>query len=188
MELLTIADGRLSVSPMALTIKEFNDIWETDKTKTKDNAVKELSFVYFMCWYKSPYKAYDENRRVERIKNDVIRDSKWEIPQRVVDAMKKFEELMVSDSPSMSLLKSAQKAISKVQDYFDTVDIRNDAKGTKMATLIKTMGSIDAIMKGLASLENKVEQELQSVGRVRGGGVVGNRELPKERRPSSKWS
>ena len=186
MELLTLKDGRVSVAPIALTIKEFSDVWEADQTKTKDNAIKELSFVYFMCWYKSPYKAYEEKKRIDKLKHDVIRDSSWEIPPRVNAAMKKFEELMVSDSPSISLLKSAQKAIHKVEDYFDTVDIKNDTKGTKMATLIRTMGSIDSIMKGLASLENKVEQELQSVGRVRGGGVIGNRELPKERRQLDK--
>jgi hypothetical protein len=182
MELLSLDQGKLSVSPESLTIKEFSDIWTADTTKTKDDAIKELSFVYFMCWYKSPYRGYDVQDRMEHLKIDVIRDAKWKMPERVGRAMVKYEELLISNSPAMGLLKDAQHAILKVREYFRTVDIKNDTKGTKMATLLKSISSVDSVIKGLASLENKVEQELESIGRVRGGGRIGNRELPKEKR------
>lgn len=175
-------NGKLNVSPASLSIKEFSDIWEADTTPTKDKAIKELSFVYFMCWYKSPYKGYDTKERINKLRTDVIQDPKWQMPERVARAMAKYEELLLSNSPSMGLLKDAQTAILKVREFFTTVDVKNDSKGTKMATLIKSVSSVDSIIRGLAAIENKVEQELESMGRVKGGGRIGNRELPKSKR------
>lgn len=163
-------------------ISEFNEIWQSDKSVAKDRALKELSFVYFMCWWKSPYRGYDITERMENLKVDIFQDGKWQLPERVARAMVKYEELLVTNSPSMGLLKDAQHAVQKVRDYFRTVDIKNDQKGTKMATLLRSLSSVDAVIKGLASLENKVEQELETMGRVKGGGRIGNRELPREKR------
>ena len=43
------------VSPEALLIPEFEEIYKRDKSKDKAKAIKELSYIYFISDYKSPY-------------------------------------------------------------------------------------------------------------------------------------
>lgn len=172
----------LVVHPMAIAIPEFADIWNADNTTTKDNAVKELSFVYFMCNYKSAYRGYPESERMFKLKMDLWNDMNWSMPERVAKAMVKYEELQIASSSSMSLLKSAQRAALKIQDFMNTVNLINDDKGTKMGTLLKTLSSISNITRELGLLEQKVSQDLETTGRARGGGQIGARELPREKR------
>ena len=55
MKLLDLKNSRVVISPEALLIPEFQKIWEKDKSKDKEKALKELSYVYFICDYKSHY-------------------------------------------------------------------------------------------------------------------------------------
>jgi hypothetical protein len=174
------------ISPPALAIQEFNTIWVADTTTRKDNAIKELSFVYFMCDPNSPYIAYSDAKRIEKIKSDIIRDPEYKLSERIARAMAKYEELLITSSPTLSMLKSAQRAITKIQDFFDTVEVANDKTGTKMATLIKTLASLDGVVRGLASLEQKVSLETDTSARSRGGGFIGSRELPPSKRGIAK--
>jgi len=172
----------LTVVPAMLAISEFKAIWESDNSDKKDNAVKELSFVYFMCWYKSPYRGYENTDRINKLKIDLMGDVNYNVPRRVFEAIVKYEELLLSASPSMQFLKDAHTAINKAGSFLRNVNLTDDPKGSKMAIVLKTIGSIESVIKGLAALEIKVEQEIENTGRVRGGGRLGNRERPKQLR------
>lgn len=140
-----------------------------------------------MCDYKSPYIGYPDSIRLDRVIKDVYGAvNNVEVPDRILNAINKYNELQVSSSPSMALLKSSQQAINKITEFLDTVNLSDDAKGSKMSTLIKALSSIDSLIKGLSSLEIKVANETQNLGRVRGGGQIGNRELPREKRERAK--
>ena len=173
------------MDPKLLTIQEFKTIWEADTDKRKDNAVKEVSFVYFMCDVQSPYVGYPEVTRMARVKQDIFKDANMTLDTRVLKAMVKYEELKISASPTLSMLKSAQRAIAKIEQFFNSVDVSDDKSGAKMATLLKTLGSLDGVVKGLAALEQKVTIETETMGRVKGGGFIGARELPRERRTNT---
>ena len=72
MNLFGLDNGRVTYTPEALTIKEFKDLWDRDKSAHKEMAVEDLSYVFYMTDYKSVYMSYDVNAREQKIIQDVI--------------------------------------------------------------------------------------------------------------------
>ena len=46
--LFDLKDRKVTFSPQALMIPELKLIWDTDKTKDKIEAIKKLSYIYFL--------------------------------------------------------------------------------------------------------------------------------------------
>jgi len=165
-----------------LSIKEFKDLWEADTSRGKEEVTKQLSFIWYMSWWKSPYIGYDEKVREQKVKIDILGSKDYPLSPVLIIALRKYNELLLNASPSLGFLRDAQEAVQKIRDFFRTVNLKADEKGVKMTTLLRSLSAADGIIKGLAALEAKVEQETVTVGRVRGGGTVGMREEPRERR------
>ena len=47
MNLFHLSKNKVEVNPSTLTLKEFNALWTRDKSKTKTQAIKEFSYIYF---------------------------------------------------------------------------------------------------------------------------------------------
>ena len=182
MELLTISGSRVIISPYALTVAEFKAIWEKYPTTAKDDALQELSFVYFMCDYKSPYIQYPEELRPTKIITDVLVDKTWRPDGAVAAAMLKYEELQ--NTPSMGMLKAATRAVNQVEKFFNNVDVMDDPKGTKITQLMAAVGKIGDTLKGFNAMMLQVQNEQTTLTRIRGGANnrVGSREVPKDKR------
>ena len=179
MELLTLLNNRLQVSPYALTINEFKVIWDRDTTATKDIAIKELSFVYFMADSRSPYRGYDSPLKEMRIKEDIGLVG-WDFNIQVVGAVTKYIQLQTT--PSMRMLKAMEQSLSKIEQFFSTYNPSADLTGSKFRALTNSYKEVPNMIKGLRSMEELVAAE-QEVGIVsRGGHAVSKREVPRERR------
>jgi hypothetical protein len=64
-------NNRLEINePEILLIKEFKDLSDKDKTKTKTQLWKELTYIYLAIDWKSPYSQYLEQERHEEALND----------------------------------------------------------------------------------------------------------------------
>ena len=48
MRLMKLEAYTLTVEPEALTIKSIRNLWNRDKSKSKDRALSELGYIYFM--------------------------------------------------------------------------------------------------------------------------------------------
>ena len=179
MNLLTIEHNRVAVSPEALTIKAFKDIWERDNSRNKDVAVAELSFVFYTTDYKSVYLAYDADAREQKVIADVIFKKNWKPDTLVKEAQKKYAELQ--QTPSMALLKDAEIALDKIRYYFRNIDIVQDVDGSLTKTLIANIEKLGGVIKGLNMLRELVDKEITENKRLRGSGTLGMREIPKKR-------
>ena len=176
MLLLTIANNRLEISPYALTINEFKDIWDRDSSKEKDRAVKELSFIYFMADYKSNYRAYDSSSRLLAITNDIeLKD--WTPDDLIVKAIKKYEELQIT--PSIKFLKNAEQSLNKISSFITAYVPSDDETGAKFKAIIAGVKALPDLLKSINNLTEMAEKELSDTKRVRGGHSVGARERPK---------
>lgn len=180
MELLQIENHKLKISPYALTIAEFKAVWERDKSSTKDRAVQELSFVFLVSAYHSPYRAYDSKERILRVANDVVTLDKWIPDDLVKAAVAKYEELELT--PTLALLTDVEEGIFKLRSFFKTVDVTKDEKGSKIASLIRSIGSISDVIKSMAILRQQVEKEMSVGVTGRAGRQIGARELPPDKR------
>lgn len=175
MKLFTMDNMRPSITPEGLLIKQYQDIWLSDKSKDKREAIAKLAYVYFSTDYKSVYLAYTKEVRDQKLGEDLIGDINYKPDQLVLAAMAKYEELQ--QTPTMNFLKAARYAQQATENYFKSVDYtardtKNNVvyKGTEVTKMLKDCAGIkDALDK----LEEAVKKEQSNGSTARGGGVGG---------------
>jgi hypothetical protein len=145
MKLITLEDEMPIFSSEARTIIEFNRILMRDEDRKKKFALKELAFVYFYCSYDNRFELYDtENDRVEAIKASVDLPKDWVIDSIIQDAIKKYSYMM--ETESMGLVNETRKAIKKLKQFIENVDLEST---TKSGSLIFSPKDLQAVIKDM---------------------------------------
>ena len=174
--------GKIELNPEAIAIPPFREIWDRDKSKTKEKATKEISYVVYLCDYKSPYIAYAEPEREKVIREDFIKDDKWKPDEVITTAIEKYKELQYT--PILRMLNSALGVADKISGYFDKVNFDEvDAKGFHKYDINDVLGAISKVenaVKKLKSLEQQVKSEQLENTNVRGNSEINDYELPDE--------
>ena len=179
--LLTLENNILRISPEALVVQEFHDIWKRDKSKTKDRALRELAFIYHTTDYQSIYRNYHPNNRESKIKLDIFKDKDWTPDTMIILAQDKYGNLQTT--LSMELLNDVEMGLTKLRDYFREVDFDEDeTNGVAAKNFIANVKAMGDLVKGMKSLKEEVEKELSNNMQLRGGNTIGQRELPPDRR------
>lgn len=163
--------------PEILLIKEFKNLYNRDKTKTKTRLTRELSYIYLAIDWKSPYNQYTEQERHEEAINDSeLTEEEFNDPV-FREACRKYRSLQDSNK-SIKLLEAAKRAADQFIDYFDTiVDLNErDANGKPVfqaEKVMKEMAQLHKVHEELVTLENEVKRELTEQSTIRGGGEDG---------------
>jgi len=178
MELLTIVNNRLQVSPYALVVKEFKDIWDRDLTITKDTAIAELSFVHFMCDFKSPFRGYESIDKIARIIKEVRLPTAWISDSIIKSAIEKYN--ILQETPSMRLLKFLEESLVQIEKFVKGYNPATDLTGSKFRAMSDAIKKAPDIFKSINSIKEIVEQEVMTAKRVRGGHTTGRREVPRD--------
>lgn len=146
--------------PEILLVREFSALWSNDRNKTKadlkgtkkSRAYRELTYIWLMCDWSSPYSDYTEQERHrEALKDAGLTEEEWNDPTFRA-ACRKYRELQDS-SRALKLIKSAQGVVDKITDYFDTLDIQERDVVTG-----KPIFKTKDIMGELKEVSNVVEQ------------------------------
>ncbi len=171
--------------PEVLLIKEFAALWNNDRNKTKGDpkgikktrAYRELTYIWLMLDWTSPYVDFDEQERhQECLKDAGLTEKEWNDPDFRA-ACRKYRELQNS-SRALKLIKSAQGVVDKITDYFNNINIeeRDPATGKpifKTKDVMAELSNVSSVVEQLKTLEflYKKEQEQQSglMGDVEGG-------------------
>ena len=107
--------------PEVLLIKEFAALWNNDRNKTKGDpkgikktrAYRELTYIWLMLDWTSPYVDFDEQERhQECLKDAGLTEKEWNDPDFRA-ACRKYRELQNS-SRALKLIKSAQGVVDKI--------------------------------------------------------------------------
>ena len=91
MKLFREENFQVVIETEARIIPEFKKIIVNDKERKKRTAFKYLSFIYFMCDYRSPYSIYPEAERKRRLLEDLKIDTA--ITDDVKRGMDKYNNL-----------------------------------------------------------------------------------------------
>ena len=191
MGLLTIDNGQLSLQPELLAIPVFASIWNSDKSPYHTEAIKQLSYIYFMCDISSPFRQYPMievagEGDVRHTRNDkvveALGETEFKVNKNVTDAMHMYEEMHVTYS--MKLLNDTEAAVQKLRAYFQEVDLlllnEKDQPVYKASDLMSNLKSLGGVIKGIKELRDEVEKEQVEKLRIRGGAVVNTKyEVPK---------
>ena len=171
--------------PEILLVREFSALWSNDRNKTKGDpkgikktrAYRELTYIWLMLDWTSPYVDFDEQERhQECLKDAGLTEKEWNDPDFRA-ACRKYRELQNS-SRALKLIKSAQGVVDKITDYFNNINIeeRDPATGKpifKTKDVMAELSNVSNVVEQLKTLEflYKKEQEQQSglMGDVEGG-------------------
>lgn len=174
-QLFDMKSGNIVLNPDSLVLPMFQKIWKTDKTKTKEKATREISYIYFMCDFNSPYMVYPEGKRREIVIKDFMKDEDWEESSDISIAMGRYSEFQ--ETHTMRLMKAAKGACDKLALYFENVDFSEKGEKGKPLYNAKDVASnlekVGRIVESLDKLENKIKREVKSDSRIRGGGEIG---------------
>ena len=167
------AENRLSIDEYSvLLVKEFKDLWDITRNKCKEDktgklrlrAYKELTYIYLVLDYKSPYFQYLEKDKHESalddsgLKEEDLKDEKF------LAAYRKYQEIQESD---------------KMQVFLDNIDFNLDVDADgrplyKPKDVINDIKSISECRTQLKELEIMHKKDLAESGeRIRGDAEVG---------------
>jgi hypothetical protein len=177
MNIFKFVNNKLIISPEDVLIPEVNLIWERDKSKDKEVARQELTYIYLISDWNSIYRNYPEAHKDTIIRKDFIKIPKWEPDKAVKEAIKRLEDHQNQSSNSMRLLKSTKNAVEKLSEYFDGIDFtERDEKGQpvyKINEVTRAMESSGKVLQSLETLTEKVEKERSmSSSKIIGGGSI----------------
>lgn len=137
-------------------------------------ALKEIEYIVWLYKWNTPYEAYPENERAQRVAKDVFKDEKYTPSAEVSELAKRFVEFQ--ETPGTRLLAASQTAaeglIKALNDYSqDGMDIDTAIKVTR---ILKDVGNI---VKSLDIAMKQAKAEQIETGRVKGGGTIGLYEM-----------
>lgn len=163
-----IKGDKISLNVEDLAIPPFKDYF--NGAKDKSLALKEIEYVVWLYKWNTPYEAYPESERAQRVAKDVFKDEKYTPAAEVKELAKRFQEFQ--ETPGTRLLSASQAAaeglIAALNDYSSqAMDIDTAIKVTR---ILKDVGSI---VKSLDIAMKQAKAEQIESGRVKGGGVLG---------------
>ncbi len=156
MKLFKYEGYEVKIAPEALTLKPFKKLWDRDKSKAKEKATMELSFLYFYCDPRSDYQyIIDEEDRLAAVKEGQGFPDDWK-PDATLKAAMEFYSTF--DTSSAMLLRAAMKAVKKVQDTLDELS-PDDTKSLKeYLTALKMIPEVASMIK---DAEKSLNEEME---------------------------
>jgi hypothetical protein len=162
-----LIDNVVSISPAMLNVPEFKALWKRDRNRNKKVAHAELSYIYYITDFKSPYRTYPKVQRKSKVINEYCHKAAgedWEPDDKVEIALRKYEELQVT--PSLRYLDSVEGIIHKITKFLDETTVDEDT----LKTIVDSIDKANKIALGLPKLKDAVEKEISENSKIRGGG------------------
>jgi hypothetical protein len=151
----------------ALLISPYKDIWNRDKSKDKQYAIEDFSYIEFMSSMKksNPYSGYDEDLKHEKIKEDIITRKNWKPDALISKAIDKIKEFQEKASVTYSYYMSNKRGAEQMKSFFNTLNISevNSKTGNplyKPKDITSALNDANRTLETLDSMKEKVEQEL----------------------------
>lgn len=167
-----------------LLVKEFAKLWEPERNKTKDDkkgelrlrAYKELTYIYLVLDFKSPYFKYLERDKHEAALADSGLTEEDLRDEDFLAAFRKYRELQEED-PILALIKTAYNTIYKMRIHLDSIDFSEvDVDGKpiyKPKDVIADLTSISKVRTELQTLEQLHKTGLAAQEKTRGDQTPG---------------
>lgn len=158
---------KVTISEEAFCLKPFKQIWNRDKSHSKDKANSEMAFIYFMVDPRSDYQyIVSPEEREKAIKEAEGLPNNWKPDKVVKEAM----EFYASFKPASALLlEDTRFMVDKFRKKVRSIDFEQlGVKELKeVGALIK---QIPALVKDLDEAEKALSSEIRAQGKMRGAG------------------
>lgn len=167
MKLFKYEGYKIHISEEAFAIKVFRDIWNRDKSKTKDMAIMELGYIYFMVDPRSDYQyhVHPSDRSAAIIESEGLPKG-WEPDAVIKEAMSLYDSFKPA---SALLLEDTRYMVDKLRKKLKDMDFDDlDVKELKAA--VEVIKQVPTVVLGLDEAEKALAAEMKNSGRMRGSG------------------
>ncbi len=173
-----LREGSLTVEDQLWALLPFKAILKRDKSRTKEQAFKEMLFIYYYSDIKSDYLIMEDKERVREIKRDIGLDDSWKIDSIIQEAIEFYEKRSLTVIGK--LYKNALIAANDVSDYLlqtkDLLEERDD-KGkpiTPLSVVLAGLSKIKTTMQDLKAAEKElIKEKVETEGRMKGARTMG---------------
>jgi len=170
MKLFRYEGYSLTISEEAFLLKPFKKIWVRDKSRSKEKALMELGYIYFMEDPRSDYMTYtDEEERDKQIRIGEGLKASWKPDKDVIEARKFYASFK---STSALLAEDIRFAIDKLRSHIRELDLNEtDDKGKPIYALNQYTDTLNKIPKLILSLdeaEKAIRRDIIQNEKVRG--------------------
>jgi len=172
MHIIEIVDYNIQLTEEAMMIRPIRELWNSDRSKTKERFMQQASVLYNMADPRTSYNfILDEEERLQAIIEQEGLPKNFKIDEKLQKAIDAYKAHTMTSS--LLLLRRAQKSADKLGKFLEDVDFTaTDDKG-KLLFPINTVASaikqIPSIVKDLQETEKMVTKEIEETGRTRGG-------------------
>lgn len=172
MKLITIENYALKVADEALLIKPIRKLYNQDRSASKEQFYKQMSYLYFMTDPRSTYSyILNEEERARAIIEQEGLDKNFKPSPLLEEAMAIYKKHTVT--PSQELLNAALVAARTVSNFLKKPDIltEEDDKGRpkyQVSAITAALKNVEGIVQSLQNLQKKVESELVEQDKARG--------------------
>ena len=172
MKLLNIENYQIKVADEALLVKPIRDLFNADKSKTKEKFYTECSIIFFMADPRSSYGyIVNDDERFEAIRTQEGLSKSYKISSELQLAIDTYKKL--TTTISSQLLEDTYVAIDKLRKFLRNIDLYAvDDKGKPLYTISSITSAIKAIpqlTKDIQEAEKQVNSDILEIGRKRGG-------------------
>ena len=172
MKLFKYEGYKIVISEEAFALKVFRQIWNRDRTASKDKAIMELGYVYFMIDPRSDYQyLVDEDERSKAIIEGEGLPSDWKPDKLVKEAMNFYGKFKPT---AALLLEDTRYAVDKLRKLLRDINLEDkDDKGKPVYTLntiTATIKQVPSLAKDLDEAERALASEMRNQGKMRGQG------------------
>lgn len=156
----------------AFLIKPIRDLFNKDKSKTKEKFLQQMSVLYFYADPRSTYNyIVDDEERLQAIIEQEGLPKDFKITEDLDKALQEYKKHTITTS--YLLLQDTKIAVDKVRQFLREVDLTAvDDKGKPLYTInsiTQAIKQIPQLSKDLLEAEKIVSKEIEEQGRARGG-------------------
>lgn len=118
MELLEIREKRVYPTVHVLLLEPFKTIWERDTSEDKEEAMRDFSYIEFMCNPRksNPYIDHPAETREIKIKEIIYNNIEYEVDDLIIEAVE-FYNNCFKESMGCRLLDTALVAAEKQRKF-----------------------------------------------------------------------
>lgn len=172
MKLLKYEGFKVTIAPEALALAPFKKLWNRDRSVSKDRAISEISYVYFMTDPRSDYQyLVDEEERSKAIIEGEGLPNNWKPDKVVTEAMQFYSRFKPT---AALLLEDTRVAVEKLRKLLRDINLQDtDDKGRPLYTLntiTATIKQVPSLAKDLDEAERALSSEMRNEGKMRGQG------------------
>ena len=171
MKLLNVENYEIVPSEELYLLKPFRELLEKDKSAGHEAFIDFLCLVYYGYDPRSSYcDIFDDTERIKKICADNgIKYKEFTATQKkCIDLYKE-----VTTTTSQKLLDSMRKAVAKIGEFIENVNLyEDDGKGKPKYTItsvVQATDKIPALAKKLIETEKIVSAEIAEGSKMRGG-------------------